>query len=100
MCSGLADCPSTCGSCQGVRPSGTNKSCLPNTSFHYSEGTYEGGFSCADWEPLIMVIIQFPFIISIVLSTGMLFIFLTVHGFKLMIVSGLEDTFLETILAP
>ncbi len=50
QCDVLDHCPATFGSCQNPRPSGSNKVCLPLTSTHYSDGFYEGGYSCENWE--------------------------------------------------
>lgn len=49
-CDSMNDCPYTAASCQPLLKTSHSPVCIGSTAHHYSEGIYEGGYSCKDWE--------------------------------------------------
>ena len=49
-CDSMSDCPLSASSCQPFLKGSSSSVCMGSTAHHYSEGLYEGGYSCEDWE--------------------------------------------------
>ncbi|HPS31530.1 MAG TPA: hypothetical protein PLZ43_14845, partial [bacterium] len=49
-CNSMSNCAFSSAGCQNIKVGSSAKFCTGSTSYHYSEGSYIGGYSCSEWE--------------------------------------------------